>query len=80
MGSKRFVSTRDLGRHGCNMHVQCQNCDHRGELTPWALEEHAKKDRRRYWMASPTELRILARRLRCSQCGSRRVDWGPMGR
>lgn len=74
MGSKRMESTADLARWGCRFLAVCKRCDHRAEFSPSDL--NAVAPRASQGWSDPYNLHALARRLRCSQCGSRKVRWG----
>ena len=71
MGSKRLDKISDYRRHGFDLQVRCR-CGHVGRINAMALTMRRLADRKSLDMA------LLARDLRCSQCGGRDVSCGPI--
>lgn len=73
MSTKRLHTTGDLMRHGIPLSVRCKACGHEAALFGIALEQLCKV---RDWDRDLTSVR---RRLKCSKCGSKRVEMLPHG-
>lgn len=66
------------------MDVRCCRCGHTASLPPHSLAGYSAGGPPsgviRVGKSHSTALGAIARRLRCSQCGGREVEWGPMNR
>jgi hypothetical protein len=71
MGSKRLDAISDYARHGYDLRVACSECAHVGVLNARELTQLCI---RRGWSR---DMRLLLPRLKCRNCGSRRVLTGP---
>jgi len=73
VSTKRLQTTGDLMRHGIPLSVRCKACGHEATLRGLALDQVCKA---RDW---DRDLISVRRRLKCGQCGSRRVEMLPHG-
>lgn len=71
MGSKRLDSAGDYLRHGYRVRIDCLGCGRTMILAPLTLLEQC---RQRGWGHSMAE---IERRLKCGDCGGRKVRIGP---
>lgn len=72
MSTKRIEYVKDLVRFNRSLDVECLKCGHKGRITPVGLMFLN--------LPSNTPLEVLARKLKCSQCGEKSVSYGPLGR
>jgi len=73
VSTKRLHTTGDLSRHGIPLTVRCTGCGHEATLRGMVLDQLCKA---RSW---DRDLSRVRRRLKCGQCGSRRVEMLPPG-
>jgi len=73
VSTKRLHTTGDLSRHGIPLTVRCTGCGHEATLRGMVLDQLCKA---RNWDRGPSSVR---RRLKCGQCGSRKVEMLPHG-
>lgn len=74
MSSKRLDSISDYHRRGFNLQVTCLECRHSVVLDSLALSQACVSANRTRDMGN------VQRRLRCAECGGRRVRCGPIER
>lgn len=72
MGSKRFDTLSDYVRHRRSLRVDCLHCKRFAVLEPMALGITCSA---RGWSR---DMRAVEARLRCSHCGSRKVNCCPI--
>jgi len=73
VSTKRLHTTGDLVRHGIPLTVRCRACGHEAALRGMMLDRLCKE---RDW---DRDLPSVRRRLRCGQCGARKVEMLPHG-
>src|SRR3569623_524477 len=77
VSTKRFHSVGDLSRFGYKLSVECLSCGHGAELDPYELGRHCGYVGRKFLS---DQLGPVVKRLRCSKCGGKRIEWGPRNR
>jgi ribosomal protein S27E len=89
VSTKTFRNTYDLNRHGCTFDVKCLSCGHAASFSSAMLGDYCGPVvvnheggggiiRTRGFRSDA--LSAIARRMRCSKCGGRRIDWWPKNR